>query len=100
MQNKSKSTKSNIFIVEDHPIMRQGLAQLINSDSELTTCGEAESTQEALVGIKVLQPHLVIIDISLKNSNGLDLVKTIDSIYPSIKKRGRLKKHALLFNLC
>jgi DNA-binding NarL/FixJ family response regulator len=57
-----------ILIVDDHPIVRQGLAELINHESDLVVCGQAEDAHEAMKAIKELDPNMAIIDISLKET--------------------------------
>jgi DNA-binding NarL/FixJ family response regulator len=71
--------KKKVFLVDDHPIMRQGLAQLINHEPDLQVVGDADDAQSALEGIIALKPDLAIIDISLPGKNGLDLIKEIRS---------------------
>ncbi|OPZ10744.1 MAG: Transcriptional activator protein ExaE [candidate division BRC1 bacterium ADurb.BinA364] len=68
-----------ILIVDDHPIMRKGVALIIAQESDLEVCGEAETAAEALSAIEALEPQLVIVDISLQRSNGIDLIKDIRS---------------------
>lgn len=66
-----------VFIVEDHPIFRLGLKELLEQEADMTVCGEAEEIGEALAAIERAKPDLVIVDIALKGRNGLDLVKTL-----------------------
>ncbi len=67
--------KHKIFIVDDHPIVRKGLTQLINQESDLIVCGEADSANNALEILKKLKPDLVIVDISLQGIDGIELIK-------------------------
>ncbi len=69
--------RTRVFIVDDHPIVRQGLAQMINQEGDLTVCGEAEDTENALEAIAELHPDLVLVDLSLKGGNGLELLKAL-----------------------
>lgn len=69
--------KTKIFIVDDHPILRQGLIQLINQEDDLVTVGEAGTAIDAIQGIEKSKPDLVIVDISLEGTSGLELTKTI-----------------------
>lgn len=69
--------KHRIFIVDDHPIFRQGLAQLINQESDLCVCGEADDYQGALRAVAELNPDMVIVDITLKDMSGIDLIKEV-----------------------
>ncbi len=69
--------KSKIFVVDDHPIVRQGLGLLINREPDMIVCGAAEEAQSALRAIPTLQPDVLVVDISLTGPDGLELVKTI-----------------------
>jgi DNA-binding NarL/FixJ family response regulator len=69
--------KRTVFIVDDHPIIRQGLALLINREPDLAVCGDAEEAASALRLIQELKPDLVVVDISLSGPDGLDLLKSI-----------------------
>jgi DNA-binding NarL/FixJ family response regulator len=69
--------KSKIFVVDDHPIVRQGLGLLINREADMIVCGAAEEAQSALRAIPTLQPDVMVVDISLTGPDGLELVKTI-----------------------
>ncbi|MBN2736621.1 MAG: response regulator transcription factor [Spirochaetales bacterium] len=69
--------KKRLIIVDDHPIVRQGITRLINYEQELMVCGEAGSAKEAIDLIEDLMPDLVIVDISLKGRSGLELIKDI-----------------------
>jgi DNA-binding NarL/FixJ family response regulator len=71
--------KRRIFLVEDHPVTREGFAQLINYQTDLEVCGQAGTAVKALAGITETKPHLVIVDISLAESNGIELIKQIRS---------------------
>jgi DNA-binding NarL/FixJ family response regulator len=77
--------KRTVLVVDDHPIVREGLAQMINREPDLTVCGEAEEMHGALQMIDALRPDILIVDISLHGPDGLDLLKTIrakDSALP------------------
>lgn len=66
-----------VFIVDDHPIVRQGLALFINREADLTVCGDAEEASPALQQIQSLRPDIVLVDISLNGPDGLDLLKSL-----------------------
>ena len=74
--------KKRIVIIDDHPIVRQGFTQLINQEDDLIVVGEAEDAAGAFELIEKLQPDLALIDLSLKNSNGIELIKDLSRIYP------------------
>ena len=69
--------KRRVFIVDDHPIVRQGLAPLINREPDLAVCGDAEDAGSALRRIEEIKPDLAVVDISLNGPDGLDLLKSI-----------------------
>ncbi len=71
------AAKARIFLVDDHPIVRQGLGQLINREADLVVCGEADGAPAALQGIASAQPDLMVIDISLDGPDGIELLKII-----------------------
>lgn len=75
------SSRKKILIVEDHPIVIKGLVQVINKQKNLVVAGVATTKQKALDMIKELKPDMATIDISLKDSNGLELIKDISSLY-------------------
>ena len=68
-----------VLLVDDHPIVRQGLAELIGRESDMTVCGQAESAAAALDLTEKTQPDLALVDISLDDMNGLVLVKGLKS---------------------
>ena len=76
--------KAKIFIVDDHPLVREWLANLIQKNSDLTVCGEAEDSLTALEGIAKTHPDLAIIDLSLGSDSGIDLIRSIRSSFPDV----------------
>lgn len=76
--------KNQILIVDDHPVVREGLATIINHERDMNVCGAVEDAYQALKVIPELNPDIVIVDISLKNSNGIDLTKSIKAGYPKL----------------
>lgn len=79
------TSKTRVFMVDDHPLMRKGLGELINQQPDMIICGEADDAPEALKAIGHIHPDLVIVDISLKTQNGIELIKNIKAINPSIQ---------------
>lgn len=71
------SRKKKILLVEDHPIFRLGLAELINQENDLEALGQAKDVEPAIIEIEEMNPDLIIADISLKHSDGIDLVKYV-----------------------
>jgi len=76
--------KRRIFLIDDHPLVREGLANLINGQDDLLICGEAEDSPGAITGIGKTRPDVALVDISLKNESGLELVKNLDSQFPLV----------------
>jgi DNA-binding NarL/FixJ family response regulator len=79
-----KNAKKRVFLVDDHPLMRQALSQLISQEADLAVCGEAEGAAEALRSIAALKPDVAIVDLSLKEGSGLDLVKDLKLREPEL----------------
>ena len=84
-KNKSSKQNTRILIVDDHPLVRLSLREFIRRESDLEVCGEAEDRDEALACVAATKPHLAIIDLTLKNSNGLELIKDLRERYPEVK---------------
>jgi DNA-binding NarL/FixJ family response regulator len=88
MRSKSKPAatraKRQVFIVDDHPMMREGLARLIDNEPELTVCGEAGCALDALSAVPAAGPDLVLVDITLPDKNGLELIKDLQSLVPGL----------------
>jgi DNA-binding NarL/FixJ family response regulator len=76
--------KRKVFIVDDHPIVREGLAQMIRREPDLAVCGEAEDAQTAQQMIWASKPDILILDISLHGPDGLDLLKTVRAQDPTL----------------
>jgi DNA-binding NarL/FixJ family response regulator len=76
--------KKAVFVVDDHPLLRQGLALLINREQDLMVCGEAEEAQAAMKSIAEKKPDILIVDISLNGPDGLDLLKNLRMLYPDL----------------
>ncbi|HEX5221231.1 MAG TPA: response regulator transcription factor [Verrucomicrobiae bacterium] len=76
---------SHIFIVEDHPVFREGLRQVVNREADLKVCGEAGDYEDALHGIVRLRPDLALVDISLPGKSGLDLIRKLRSESSEVK---------------
>jgi DNA-binding NarL/FixJ family response regulator len=83
-QTQRQSTKKTIFIVDDHPIVRDGLITIINHEKDFEVCGEADEAREAFKSISEIKPDVVIVDISLKNSDGIELTKNLKARYSTL----------------
>ena len=77
-------SKSKVFLVEDHPVTRDGLAQLINYQDDLQVCGSAGTAATAKGGIETAQPDLAVVDVSLPDGHGIELVKDLRAIHPKL----------------
>jgi DNA-binding NarL/FixJ family response regulator len=80
----TEQQRAKVFLVDDHPLVREWLSQLIQREEDLAVCGEAEDTQEALKKIEETKPDIVVADISLKNTHGLELVKDLQARLPAL----------------
>lgn len=85
MNAPSASAAKRVLVVDDHPVVRHGLVQLINKQPGLTVCGEAEDPDEALRLAEKLQPDLMITDLTLKGGSGLELIKAVHERLPETK---------------
>jgi len=80
----ARKPKHRVLLIDDHPILRKGLAQLINQEADLVVCGEAEEAPKAFEAVGALNPDVAVVDISLKGGNGLELIKNIKARYPDL----------------
>ena len=81
---KSPQDTKRILLVDDHPVLRKGLARLIDSKEEFVVCGEASNAVDAMALIRELEPHLIIVDIGLPGTSGIELTKTIHAEFPKL----------------
>lgn len=84
MTNISKQI-ARVLIVDDHALVRRGLAELVSDEDDLEVCGQAESAESAIQIVTEMQPDLVVVDIALGGSNGIELIKRIKARFPKIK---------------
>ena len=83
--NNNHGTKRSawrLLLVDDQPILREGLAHLLNQEPDLKVCGQADSATGAMKAISALKPNLVTVDIVLKGMSGIELVKQIKALHP------------------
>jgi DNA-binding NarL/FixJ family response regulator len=87
MSSKKKSSESNrrVFIVEDHPVFREGLVRMVGSEAYLELCGEAGDYEAGLKGIQKFKPDLCLVDLELPGKSGLDLIKKVRSLKLPVK---------------
>ena len=79
------SLKTKILLVDDHPLVREWLANLINEETDLEVCGQAGEAREAIALIGKLLPAIVVVDISLDGTSGLELIKDVKAQYPDVE---------------
>jgi DNA-binding NarL/FixJ family response regulator len=83
-QVRRRAKVAKVLIVDDHPIVREGLAQLIDQEDDLTVCGEAEGTRDALEAAEAARPDIAIVDIFLREASGIELVKDLVVRFPGL----------------
>ena len=76
--------KQRVLIIDDHPVFRHGITAMINAEPDLEVCGEAGSAPAALEAMRRLQPNVVLVDISLPGTNGIELLKSIKAESPKL----------------
>jgi DNA-binding NarL/FixJ family response regulator len=82
---RSAGDKRRVLIVDDHPIVRHGLKQMIDAEPDLAVCGEAQSDREARAAIRELDPDVMIVDVSLAQGDGIDLVREVHAQRPELR---------------
>jgi DNA-binding NarL/FixJ family response regulator len=83
-ESQRHSRKRRLFLVDDHPVTNDGLAQLVNFQADLSVCGQATSAAAAIAGIEKLQPDLAVVDLSLGRSSGVELMKQLTTRLPGL----------------
>ena len=81
---KTMPPKTKILLVDDHPLVREWLTNLINEEPDFEVCGSASNTHEALGLIGTLLPRIVVVDISLDGGSGLELIKDVKAVHPHV----------------
>lgn len=82
---RSSAPPCRVFLVDDHPLVRDGLTMLISNDPGLIVCGTSDGIVNTLKQIAADPPDLLIVDLSLKDGNGLDLIKTVHERFPAVR---------------
>lgn len=80
----AKKNPTRILIVDDHPLLRQGISLLIAQEKDMVVCGEADDGQRAMQAMEETAPDIIILDISLKGTNGIELLKNIKAVRPDV----------------
>src|SRR6266545_7038136 len=83
-RTSNQPQRKKILLVDDHPLMRRGQADLLNRETDLTVCGEAGTAREAMEAIAKLKPDLVLVDMTLPDKDGLELIKDIQALHPGL----------------
>jgi DNA-binding NarL/FixJ family response regulator len=81
---KTAPARKRILIVDDHPMMREGLAQLIEHEPDLCVCAQADNAAQTLAAIATQPPDLAVVDISLPDKSGLELIKDLQAMHPQL----------------
>ncbi|MEO8306542.1 MAG: response regulator transcription factor [Pseudomonadota bacterium] len=85
MSNTSVQDVRRILIVDDHPIVRQGMRLMIDAEHDLQICGEAQTEQEARRQVRALQPDAIVVDLSLEEGDGFNVVRDVHAHFPQIR---------------
>jgi len=85
LKSAQVESKRRIFLVDDHPVLRDGLKRLLEAEPDLHVCGEAESARKAFDKIDATSPELVIVDISLPGTSGIELIKGLKARFPALR---------------
>ena len=83
-RSSSRAERKKILLVDDHPLMRRGQADLLSREPDLGVCGEAGTAREAMEAIVKLKPDLVLVDMALPDKDGLELIKDIQALHPGL----------------
>ena len=83
-QSLTPAKRKKILLVDDHPLMRHGQADLLNREPDFVVCGEASTAREAMEAIAKLAPDIVLVDIALPDKDGLELIKDIQALHPGL----------------
>ena len=85
LEEPGSTTVKRVFIVEDHPVLRETLVQIVSREKDLTVCGQASAARQAFKAVGRVKPDLVLVDITLPGKSGLELVKELRAVDRKIK---------------
>src|SRR5215467_4902384 len=83
-RSAAPTAKRRILVVDDHPLVREGLRGTSNEQPDMVVCGEAESAGRAQEAVATLRPHLALVDITLPGKSGLELIKDLSTLFPKV----------------
>jgi len=81
----ARSPRRRVFLVDDHPLVREWLVSLVALEPDLEICGQAEDAAAALAAVPLARPDVVVVDLSLPRSSGLDLIKDLNARFPALR---------------
>ncbi len=84
-QGLSAGRKPRILVVDDHPLMREGLLQLLSGETDFTVCGEADGAASALAAVERLAPDMVVLDLTLGRDDGMEVVRQLREQHPAVR---------------
>src|SRR5688572_19917039 len=83
-ESVKSSSRKRVLVADDHPIVRDGLVQLINQQADLICCGQAATQTEVFAAVTAHRPELLVLDLRLKDGDGLELIKSLKSQHPEL----------------
>ena len=83
-QGRAEVGKARVLVVDDHPLVRERVAELINEEPDLVVCGEAEHARQAMEAVATCVPDVAVDDVTLKDSYGIELIKQLKELYPDL----------------
>ena len=84
-ERRAVPARQRVFLVDDHPLVREWLANVINQQSDLTVCGESEGRENCVEAIEKKKPHVAVVDLSLRDGSGFDLIAEIKQHVPHVE---------------
>src|SRR5689334_2161976 len=79
-----KQNTTKVLLIDDHPLLRQGIAALINQQKDFIVCGETDDARKAISTIQSSKPDIIILDVSLKGASGIEVLKNVKAQFPTL----------------